>query len=228
MLLRQKARDQFLFLVRERKHDCSCHAKKLALNFWWPSTNKIIGTQHHQKLTLHSSCHVSRVLVVATKLEHGTIRVGNKRLLMIFNALITTTVTQRAMIFHYGWYMCLLHWIIQSSIHLSCPWFVNSHPALHITILVINGALIEITVTQRAMSCHSRWYLCLLHWMIQSLIQLSCPRFVNSYPALHTIQRMSCKLLQYLVRLHLILKYNATTVHKEWKSQYLWTHGWCV
>ena len=28
---------------------------------------KITGTQHHHKLVLHSSCHVQRVLVVATK-----------------------------------------------------------------------------------------------------------------------------------------------------------------
>ena len=32
MILRQKARNQFLFLVRKAKHDCSCHARNLALN----------------------------------------------------------------------------------------------------------------------------------------------------------------------------------------------------
>ena len=36
MILRQKARNQFLFLVHKAKHDCTCRAKKLALKFWWP------------------------------------------------------------------------------------------------------------------------------------------------------------------------------------------------
>ena len=53
------------------------------------------GIQHHQKLILHSSCHVSRVLLVATKVEQGLIRVVNKRLLLITGALIETTVTKR-------------------------------------------------------------------------------------------------------------------------------------
>ena len=95
------------------------------------------------------------------------------------------TFTQRGTSCHYRWYMFLLYWIIQSSIHISCPRFVNSHPGLHITLLVITSASIAITVTQRAMSCYHQWYLCFLHGMIQSLIQLSCPRFVNSHPALH-------------------------------------------
>ena len=43
---------------------------------------------------------------------------------------------------------------------------VNSHPALHRTLLVITGDLIARKVTQISMSCHHRWYLCLLHWMI--------------------------------------------------------------
>ena len=41
----------------------------------------------------------------------------------------------------------------------------------------ITSALISFTVTQREMSCRHRWYLCFLHGMIYSLIQLSCPRF---------------------------------------------------
>ena len=151
MILRQKARNQFLLLVRKLKHDCSCCAGKLALTFWWPSTNKITGTQHHHKLILHSSCHVSRLLVVATKVEHGIMRVGNEQLLVITGALIATTVTQWGTSFHYWWYILLLHWIIQSSIHISCPWFVKIHPALHRTLLVITGVLIANTVTQRAM-----------------------------------------------------------------------------
>ena len=53
---------------------------------------------------------------------------------------------------------------------------------------------------------HHRWYLCLLHWMIHSLIQLRCNQFFNSHPSLHITQLMSCKLLQYLVWLHLILQ----------------------
>ena len=203
MILRQKACDQFLFVVLKLKHDRSCCAKKLALTFWWPSGKKT-GTQHHHKLILHSSCHASRVLAVTTKVEQVTIRVGNEQLLMITGALIATTVTQRATSYHYRWCMFLLHWIIQSSIHLSCPRFFNSHPDLQRTLLVIIGALIGRTVTQRSMSRHQRWYLWLIHWMIQSLIQLSCPRLVSSHPALHITQHMSCKLLQYLVGLHII------------------------
>ena len=53
--------------------------------------------------------------------------------------------------------------------------------------------------------CH-RWYLCLIHLIILSLIHLSYPLFVNSHLDLHITQRMSCKLLQYLVGLHLIRK----------------------
>ena len=33
MILRQKACNKILFLVRKLKHDCSCRAKKLALTF---------------------------------------------------------------------------------------------------------------------------------------------------------------------------------------------------
>ena len=167
MISRQKYCNQFLFLVRKLKHDCSCSAKKLAVKFWWPSTNKITCTQYDHKLILHSSCYVSRVLVVAKIVEQGKIRVGNEQLLVITGALIATPVTQRATSCHYQWYMFLLHWIIQSSIHISCPRFVNSHPVLHKTLLIITGALIARTVTQIAMSFHHRWHLCLLHWMIQ-------------------------------------------------------------
>ena len=38
----------------------------------------IIGTKHHHRLILHSSCHVSRALLVAKRVEQGTIRVGNE------------------------------------------------------------------------------------------------------------------------------------------------------
>ena len=166
---------------------------------------KISGTQYYHKLILYLSWHVPRrVLGGATKVEPGTIRVGGKQLLVITGALIATTVTQRATRCHYRWYMFLFHWIIRSSIHLSCPRFVNSHPGLHLTVLVITNSLIAIKLTQRAMSCRHRWYLCFLHVMIHSLIQLSCPWFVNSHPALHTTQRTSCNLLQYPAGLHLI------------------------
>ena len=138
------------------------------------------------------------------KVEQGTIRVGGERLLVITRALIETTVTQRETSCHYRWYLFLFHWTIQSSIHLSCPQFDNSHPGLHITLLVITSALIAITVNQRAISYHHRWYLCFLHGIIQSSIQLSCPWLVNSNPSLHITQRMSCKILQYPVGLHLI------------------------
>ena len=82
--------------------------------------------------------------------------------------IIDIWVTERATSCRYLWYMFLLHWIIQPSIHISCPRFVDSRPALHITLLVITSALIAISVTKRAMSWHHRWYLCFLHGMIQS------------------------------------------------------------
>ena len=204
MILRPKARNQFLFLVHKAKQDCIICAKILALTLWWKLTNKI-GTEYYHKLIFYSSCHVlRRVLGGATKVEPGTIKVGGERLLVITGDLIATTVTKRALRCHYRWYLFIFHWIIQSSIHLSCRRFVNSHPGLHLTVLVITNALIAITLTQRAMSCRHRWYLSFPHGMIHSLIQLSCPRFVNIHPALHLTQRMSWKLLQYPVGLLLI------------------------
>ena len=101
-------------MVLKLKHNCSCCTKTFALIFWWTSTNKITGTQHHHKLVLSSSCHVQRVLVIATKVEQGKIRVGNKWLLMITGAQITRTVTQKSRICHHQIYLFLPHWIIQS------------------------------------------------------------------------------------------------------------------
>ena len=151
MILRPKARNQFLFLVNKSKQDCSSCAKHLALTLWCQLTNKISGTQYHHKLIFYSSCHVPRrVLGGATKVEPGTIRVGGKRLLAITGALIATTITQRASRCHYRWYLFLFHWIIRSSIHLSRPRFVNSHPGLHITVLMITNALVAITLTKWA------------------------------------------------------------------------------
>ena len=70
MILRPKARNQFLFLVNKAKHDSSSCAKNLVLTLWWPLKNKISGTQYHHKLILYSSCHVQRrVLGGATKVE---------------------------------------------------------------------------------------------------------------------------------------------------------------
>ena len=80
----------------------------------------------------------------------------------------------------------------------------NSDPGLHLIVPVITNVLTAITLTQRAMICCHRWYLWFLHVMIHSSIQLSCHRFVNSHPALHLTQRMSCKLLQYPVGILLI------------------------
>ena len=157
-------------------------------------------------------------------MEQGTIRVGNKQLIMITGAPIARTVSKIAMSCHQRWYLFLLHWIIQSTIHLRCPWLVNSHPALHRTLLMITGALIASTVTNRAMICHHRQYQCLPHWIIQSLIHLSCIQLVNSHPALQIKQRMICNILQYQVRLHLILQITCD----RWKLQYLRMHGWCV
>ena len=151
MILRPKARNQFLFLVHKSKQDCISRAKNLALTLWWQLKNKIPGTQYHHKLIFYSSCQVPRrVLGGATKAEPGTIRVGGEWLLAITGALIATTVTQRVSRYHYRWYLFLFHWIIRSSIHLSCPRFFNSNPGLHITVLMITNALIEITWTQRA------------------------------------------------------------------------------
>ena len=190
----------------------------LAPNFCWPPTNKITGTQHHHKLILYSSYHVQRVLVVTTNVEQGKIRVGNERLLVITGASNERTLTQRAMSYHHWWYLCLLHWMIQSSIQLSYPRFVSSHSDLHITLLVITGALIARTFTQIEMDFHHLWYLCLLHWMIQSSIHLSCTRFVNINPALHrtlivitgartAIQRaMICHQQWYLCLLHWMMQ----------------------
>ena len=229
MVLRQKYRNQFLFLVRKVKHDCSCRAKNLALTLWWPLTNKITGTQYHHKLIFYSSCHVPRrVLGGATKVEQGTIMVGGERILVITGALTVTTVTQRATSFHYRWYMFLFHWIIQSSFRLSCPCSVNSHPALHITLLVITSALLARKLHQRAISCHNRWYLCLLHWMIHPLINFGCPRFVNSHPALHITQRMSFKLLQYPAELHQIRKIPCHRRPPIMEVAILCMHVWCV
>ena len=67
----------------------------------WASTNKIAGTQHHHKLIFHSSCHVQRILVVATTVEQGTIGVGKKWLLVITGALIARTVNQISISFHH-------------------------------------------------------------------------------------------------------------------------------
>ena len=193
-------------MVMKIKNDCSCRAKMLAPTFWCPSTNKITGTQHHHKPILPSSCHIQRVLIIATEVEHGKIRVVNEQLLMITGYPIETKFTLRATSCHHQWYLFLLHWIIQSSIHLIFPLLVNSHPYLHITRLMITSALSERIVTERKMSCHHWWYLYLIHWMIQSLIHTSYPWFFKSHTDLHITQIISHKLLQYPVWLHLILQ----------------------
>ena len=141
MILRPKARNQFLFLVHKAKQDCIICAKILALTLWWKLTNKI-GTEYDHKLIFYSSCHVlRRVLGGATKVEPGTIKVGGERLLVITGDLIATNVTQRASRCHYRWYLFLFHWIIRSSIHLSRPQVVKSHPGLHLPFLVIKKCL---------------------------------------------------------------------------------------
>ena len=123
---------------------------------------------------------------------------------MITGALIPRTVTKIEMSCHHRWYLCLIHLIIQTSIHLSCTWFINSSPALHRTLLMVTGALIASIVTKILMVCHHRWYLCLLHLIIQTSIHLSCPWLFNIHPALHRTQLHSFKVIQYLVGLHLI------------------------
>ena len=52
-------------------------------------------------------------------------------------------------------------------------------------LLVITGALIATTFTQRASRCHYQWYLFLFHWIIWSSIHLIYPHFVNSNPGIH-------------------------------------------
>ena len=167
MISRPKARNQFLFLVHKSKQECSSRAKILALTLWSQLTNKISCTQYHHELIFHSSCHVPRrVLGGGTKVEPGTIRVVGERLLATTRALIATTVTQRASIFHYRWYLFLFHWIIWSSIQLSCPQFVLSHPGLHTAVFMITNALIAITLTQREMTL----VYCLNNSRIQSVL----------------------------------------------------------
>ena len=65
-------------------------------------------------------------------------------------------------------------------------------------ILVITRALIATTVTQRATSCHYRWYLFLFRWIIQSSIHLRCCRFVNTQRAI------SCRHLSWLLPVPLL------------------------
>ena len=168
--------------------------------------NRITGTQQHHKLILHLSCHVQRVFVVSTKEEQGTIRVVKKQLLVITNALIKREVTERAISCHRRWYLWLQHFIIRLSIHLICHRFFNIHSALNRTLLITTGTFIARTVTKITIIFHHRWNLCLLHWMIQSIIQLICSWFVNIHPALHRTQCQSSKLLQYQVGFYLIHK----------------------
>ena len=151
MILRPKARNYFKFLVHKSKQDCNSRAKKLALTLWWQLINKISVTQYHHKLIFDLSCHVPRrVLGGATKVQPVTIRVGCERLLAITRALFARNITQRALICHYRWYLFLFHWIMRSSIHLSCPRFVISHPGLHKAVLMRTNALIATTLNQRA------------------------------------------------------------------------------
>ena len=142
------------------KKNYICCAKKLSLNFCWLSTNKITCTQHHHIRISHSSCHVQRVLVVAT--------------LVITGALIARTVTQRAMGFRQWWYLFLLHLIIQSLIHIRFRWFFNRHPDLHRT------------------------------------------------------QRQSHKIFNTWSESSWYVKYHATAIHQKRRLQYLWIHGGCV
>ena len=151
MILRPKSCNQFWFLVHKSNQDCISCAKKLALTLWWQLINKISGIEYHHKLILYSLCRIPRmVLGGAIKVEPVTIRVGGKRLLAITRDLIARNVTQRALRCHYRWYLFLFHWIIWSSIHLSCPRFVISHPGLHIAVLMRTNALIAITLNQKA------------------------------------------------------------------------------
>ena len=90
--------------------------------------------------------------------------------------------------------------------HTHISFIIHVQRVLVVATLVITGALIARIVTKRDMICHHRWYLCLLHWMIQSVIHISCLRFFNSHPALHRKQHQIHKLLWYLVGLQLIRK----------------------
>ena len=205
MISRPKSRNQFLFLVHKAKHDSSISAKNLALTLWWPFPKKITGTQYHHKLLLYSSWHVPRrVLGGATKVEPGTIRVEGRttpRDNRGSNRNDCHSKSNGRSLPGISVSLPLNNSVINPP-HLSsvCQQSSRSSPnSPH-----EKKSLIAITLTQRAMSCCHWWNLCFLHGVIHSLIQLSCPRFVHSHPDLHLTQRMSCKLLQYPVRLLLI------------------------
>ena len=157
MILRQKYRNQFLFLVPKLKQDCSCSAKKAVYHLFMAIDKQT--DRHTKPPQTYIAFFMPRFKGIGSchKSGTGTIRVGNEQILVITGALIARTVTQRETSCHYRWYMFLLYWIIQSSVHISCSWFFNSHPDLHRTLLVITGTLIARTVTQRAMISHHRW-----------------------------------------------------------------------
>ena len=166
MISRPKACNQFLFLVHKVKQYSSSCAKYLALTLWRPLKKKNRHTISPQTHIVFIMARSKKGFGRCHKSGPGKIRVGGEPILVINRALIATTVTQISKSCHHQCYLFIFHWIIQSSIHLSCPRFVNSHPVLHLTVLVITNALIAITLTQKTMICCHWWYLGFLHGMI--------------------------------------------------------------
>ena len=84
IILRQKARNQFLFLVRKAKHDCSCRAKKLALTFYGhsslyydtetdsstPETHHILVEQNYLKMFIQTYSHIFMYGILLILLVH--------------------------------------------------------------------------------------------------------------------------------------------------------------
>ena len=98
---------------------------------------------------------------------------------------------------------------------------------LTVNTLVITGALTTRTVTQRAMSCHHWWYLCILHLMIQTLIHLICHMLFNIHQDIHRTKLQSHKLLRYLVGLHLI--HQLPCHHRPPRTEVaIFMNTWCM
>ena len=127
------------------RNDCRSRSIKMSL----PVIRHRISPQTHILFVMPRS---KKGLGICHKSGTGNNKSRRRTPPLITGALIATTVTQRALRYHYRWYLFLFHWIIWSSIHLSCPQFVNSHPGIHIAVLMTTNALISNTLTQREMN----------------------------------------------------------------------------
>ena len=77
---------------------------------------------------------------------------------------------------------------------------------------VTTGALIARKANQREISCHHRWYLCLIHWIIQSVTQLSYANAVRKYVRTHKYQNSNVVRMAGLVRGSLSVRKTARRV----------------